>query len=428
MMKFPTEVDVLVVGGSLVGLTLVNALKGSRLRVALIDSQPVPPVSAGLTAPFDKTQTKAPDSFTLNSGVSPRVSAINLASENLLKRLDAWPEASTQRQAYTGMRVWDSRGTAAIEFDATMTPSDHLGTLVENVALTQALYQQALSDQTEGSQKEACHTEHKHADISLGYGLGLDTLTVVDDGYLAVLTDGTSVRTRLLVGADGGASAVRQLTDLKITEWSYAQQAMVTTIETELDHEGIARQCFTPVGPLALLPLSNPRWCSIVWSSDEASALMALDDEQICRRLTIASESVLGAVLAVDRRQVFPLQQRHALRYVKPGLALIGDAAHTIHPLAGQGANLGLADAQALARELQQCRFDGGSPGDISRLRRYQRSRQPANVLMTAVMEGFKRLFDSSDPGVNWLRNMGMSMLSKQGTFKAMVARLASGV
>jgi 2-octaprenylphenol hydroxylase len=315
------------------------------------------------------------------------------------------------------MRVWDSRGTASIEFDAAMTSFDHLGTLVENAALTRALYQQALAGKT----------AQQHAEISLGFGLGLDSLDVVDDGYLAVLTDGTKVQTRLLVGADGGASAVRQLTNLKITEWSYAQQAMVTTIKTEHDHQGIARQCFTPIGPLALLPLANPHWCSLVWSSDEASALMALDDEQMCRRLTLASEAVLGEVLAVDRRQVYPLQQRHALRYVKPGLALIGDAAHTIHPLAGQGANLGLADAQALARELQQCRFDGGSPGDINRLRRYQRSRQPANLLMTAVMEGFKRLFNSSDPGVNWLRNMGMSMLNKQGTFKAMVARLASG-
>lgn len=407
MIEFPTEVDVLVVGGGLVGLTLVNALKGSRLSVAVIDSQPAPQGPTKSAEPAESDGAGG-NSFFLNSGVSPRVSAINLASENLLKRLGAWPAVLEHRQAYTGMRVWDSRGTASIEFDAAMTTSDHLGTLVENAALTHSLYQQA--------------------EINAGYGLGLEAVEVLEDGYLAVLTDGTKVRTRLLVGADGGASLVRQLTNLKVTEWSYAQQALVTTIETEHAHQGIARQCFTPIGALALLPLANPRWCSVVWSTDEAPELLALDDEQMCRRLTLASEAVLGDVLAVDRRQAYPLQQRHALRYVKPGLALIGDAAHTIHPLAGQGANLGLADAQALAKELQQCRFDGGSPGDIDRLRRYQRSRQPANLLMTAVMEGFKRLFNSSDPGVNWLRNMGMSMLNKQGTFKAMVARLASGV
>jgi 2-octaprenylphenol hydroxylase len=421
MMKLPAGVDVLVVGGGLVGLTLVNALKGSRLSVALIDSQPAPqgPEPATLLEPAEQAEASGAAGFTLNSGVSPRVSAINLASENLLKRLGAWPAASAQLQPYTGMRVWDSRGTASIEFDTSMTPSDHLGTLVENAALTHALYQQALDSQTE--QPPA------HGEITLGYGLGLDTLEATDDGYRATLTDGNKVRARLLVGADGGTSVVRQLTNLKITEWSYEQQALVTTIETEADHQGVARQCFTPIGPLALLPLANPRWCSVVWSSDEAEALVALDDEQMCRRLTLASEAVLGDVLAVDRRQVYPLHQRQALRYVKPGLALIGDAAHTIHPLAGQGANLGLADAQALAKELQQCRFDGGSPGDIDRLRRYQRTRQPANVLMTAVMEGFKRMFTSSDPGINWLRNMGMSMLNKQSTLKAMVARLASG-
>jgi len=372
MMKLPTEVDVLVVGGGLVGLTLVNALKGSRLSVALIDSQPVPREPATLLEPVGQAEASVATGFTLNSGVSPRVSAINLTSEKLLKRLGAWPAASAQLQPYTGMRVWDSRGTASIEFDTSMTPSDHLGTLVENAALTHALYQQALDPQTE--QPPA------HGEITLGYGLGLDTLEATDDGYRATLVDGTKIQARLLVGADGGASVVRQLTNLKTTEWSYEQQALVTTIETEADHQDVARQCFTPIGPLALLPLANPRWCSIVWSS-----------------------------------------------YVKPGLALIGDAAHTIHPLAGQGANLGLADAQALAKELQQCRFDGGSPGDIDRLRRYQRTRQPANVLMTAVMEGFKRLFNSGDPGINWLRNMGMAMLNKQGTFKAMVARLASG-
>ena len=424
MMTLPTEVDVLVVGGGLVGLTLVNALKGSRLSVALIDSQPAPREPA--TSPEAAEQAKASvvAGFTLNSGVSPRVSAINLASENLLKRLGAWPAASAQLQPYTGMRVWDSRGTASIEFDATMTPSDHLGTLVENAALTHALYQQALHKQALDPQTKQ---PPAHGEITLGYGLGLDTLEATDDGYRATLADGTKIQARLLVGADGGASVVRQLTNLKTTEWSYEQQALVTTVETAADHQGVARQCFTPIGPLALLPLANPRWCSIVWSSDEAEALMALDDEQMCRRLTRASEAVLGDVLAVDRRQVYPLHQRHALRYVKPGLALIGDAAHTIHPLAGQGANLGLADAQALAKELQQCRFDGGSPGDVDRLRRYQRTRQPSNLLMTAVMEGFKRLFNSSDPGINWLRNMGMSMLNKQGTFKAMVARLASG-
>jgi 2-octaprenylphenol hydroxylase len=417
MMKLPKKVDVLVVGGGLVGLTLVNALKGSRLSVTLIDSQPAPLGPVTLLEPVEQAEASVFAGFTLNSGVSPRVSAINLASENLLKRLGAWPAASEQLQPYTGMRVWDSRGTASIEFDTSMIPSDHLGTLVENAALTHALYQRALDSQV----------EQPPGEVTLGYGLGLDTLEATDDGYRATLADGTKIWARLLVGADGGASVVRQLTGLKTTEWSYEQQALVTTIETEADHQGVARQCFTPIGPLALLPLANSRWCSIVWSSDEAESLMALNDEQMCRRLTRASEAVLGDVLAVDRRQVYPLHQRHALRYVKPGLALIGDAAHTIHPLAGQGANLGLADAQALAKELQQCRFDGGSPGDIDRLSRYQRTRRPANVLMTAVMEGFKRVFTSSDPGINWLRNMGMSMLNKQGTLKAMVARLASG-
>jgi 2-octaprenylphenol hydroxylase len=155
--------------------------------------------------------------------------------------------------------------------------------------------------------------------------------------------------------------------------------------------------------------------------------LLALDDDQLCQRLTQGSESVLGDVLAVDRRFSFPLRQRHALRYIQSGLALIGDAAHTIHPLAGQGANLGFADAQALAMVLQQCRFNGLQPGDMALLRSYEQTRRPANLLMAAVMEAIKRMFDSGDPGVNWLRNLGLSLLDQQSTLKGMVAKLAAG-
>ena len=398
-----TEVDVLIVGGGLAGLTLANALRGSRLAVLVIDSQPIPqPVV---------TAVAECQGYALASGRSPRVSAINLASEALLQRLGAWPADPGSSCAFTGMRVWDGRGTAAIEFSSDLTATDHLGSIVENQVLTASLYQQALT--LEATQ--------------LRFDSSLASVVADGTGYRVQLQDGSEIRCQLLVGADGGASQVRELAQIKTLEWSYQQEALVTTIKTELPHQGIARQCFTAKGPLAFLPLPNPQLCSVVWSAASTEALLALDDQALCQLLARASESVLGKVAGVDRRFSFPLRQRHALRYVKGGLALIGDAAHTIHPLAGQGANLGFADAHALALVLQQCRFDETSPGDLAVLQRYEGSRRAANLLMTATMEGLKRIFDSGDPTVSWVRNFGMAMMDSRGTLKAMVARLAAG-
>ncbi len=397
------SIDVLIVGGGLVGLTLVNALRGSRLSVRLIDSQSSPQLSA-------RTESSR-QGHNLVAGASPRVSAINLASEALLKRLGAWPGAAAQQCAYTQMSVWDGRGTASIQFEADLAVANHLGTIIENDQLTQALFDRGLSVD----------------EAQIDYDSAVETIERTDVGYRVTLLSGESISCKLLVGADGGASTVRELTHIKTLEWSYQQSALVTTIETQAPHQGVARQCFTPVGALAFLPLANPRHCSVVWSTATTEELLALDDDQLCQRLTQGSESVLGDVLAVDRRFSFPLRQRHALRYIQSGLALIGDAAHTIHPLAGQGANLGFADAQALAMVLQQCRFNGLQPGDMALLRSYEQTRRPANLLMAAVMEAIKRMFDSGDPGVNWLRNLGLSLLDQQSTLKGMVAKLAAG-
>ena len=396
-------IDVLIVGGGLVGLTLVNALRGSRLSVRLIDGQSPPQLSARAAGSCQ--------GHALVAGVSPRVSAINLASEALLKRIGAWPAPAAQQCAYNQMSVWDSCGTASIQFDADLAVADHLGTIIENDQLTQALFDRGLSVD----------------EAQIDYDHGVEAIERIDGGYRVSLVGGESISCKLLVGADGGASTVRALTQVKTLEWSYQQAALVTTIETQAPHQGVARQCFTSVGALAFLPLANPRHCSVVWSTATTAELLALDDRQLCQRLTQSSEAVLGEVLAVDQRFSFPLRQRHALRYIQPGLALIGDAAHTIHPLAGQGANLGFADAQALAMVLQQCRFNGLQPGDMTLLRSYEQARHPTNLLMAAVMEGIKRVFDTDDPGVNWLRNLGLSLLNQQSTLKGMVAKLAAG-
>ena len=201
----------------------------------------------------------------------------------------------------------------------------------------------------------------------------------------------------------------------------------MTTVELDQPHDNIARQWFTASGPLALLPLNQPNYCSVVWSSTEPDQILALDAQAFCDQLTRITGKQTQAVLACDKRFSFPLTQRHAVQYTRDGLALIGDAAHTIHPLAGQGVNLGFADAQTLAQTLHQCRLEGQNPGDLKVLKRYENRRKPENMLMAAVMEGFKRLFGSDDPGVRWLRNSGLRLVNGARPLKTMAAKLAAG-
>ncbi|MCB1645275.1 MAG: UbiH/UbiF/VisC/COQ6 family ubiquinone biosynthesis hydroxylase [Pseudomonadales bacterium] len=399
-----TETDILVVGGGMVGLCFANGLQGSGLDVTVVDGMPSP-VAADAGGGSAPVRT----GYALQSGVEPRVSSVNLASELLLRRAGGWPEAV--QAPVEGMQVWDGRGTAEITFDGALIGEAHLGTIVENQAIVAALHDTAV----------------KRAEATLLFGTRVTAVEPDPVGYRVLLDSGEAISCRLLVGADGAQSRIRELMNIRTIEWSYQQQAMVTTIETALPHGNIARQCFTDQGPLAFLPLRHPNLSSIVWSTNVTESLMALDDEALCQRLTAASEEVLGAVLGCDRRFSFPLRQRHATRYVGDHLVLIGDAAHTIHPLAGQGANLGFADARALCAALQRCRIEGLTPDDALLLKGYQHERRPENLLMTGVMEGFKRLFDTSDPGVNWLRNTGMNLVAGSRPLKTMIARLATG-
>ena len=397
------QVDVLIVGGGLVGLSLASALKPARLSVAVLDAHPAPqPVSA---SPPEH------EGHQLTSGFEPRVSSINPASKAFLARVSGWPEES-RVCAFTSMSVWDARGTARIEFDAGMIGETALGYIVENRHLLSALSASVIA-----------------ADTDARFDSEIVSIERVSEGYKVTLAGGDTMACRLLVGADGGNSLVRKSCGIRSLQWSYGQDALVTTVLTQLPHEATARQCFTAIGPLALLPLATPgeTLCSIVWSTDKTDELLSLDDETLCRRLTEASEGVLGEVVAVDKRYAFPLKQQHAVSYVAPQLALIGDAAHVIHPLAGQGVNLGFADAHALSVALGECRFSGRSPGDPDVLRQYQRARRPFNLAMSSAMEGFRRLYGIDGPAINWARNTGMKFMNNSQVLKSMVMKVASG-
>ena len=395
-----TRADLLIVGAGMVGSALALALEDSGLDIVLIDGGHLSLGAFEARAPFE-----------------PRVSALSAASQRMLERLGAWDGMLARRVSpYAEMRVWDGSGTAEIHFSAATVHAQVLGHIVENRVIQDALLERL-----------------KDSGINLLADARLELMRRSGDDWLLTLADGRTVRSPLVVAADGAHSAVRRLTGCETREWDYLHHAIVTSVRCAQPHRRTAWQRFTDEGPLAFLPLQREGaqdWCSIVWSvtPDEAKRLMALSDELFCQALERAFESRLGPILEADPRLCVPLRQRHAKRYVEQGLALIGDAAHTIHPLAGQGVNLGFLDAAVLAEELRNARLRGEQLADIRVLSRYERRRMPHNLALMAAMEGFERLFQDDRLPVRWLRNSGLKWMDRLPDAKAMFVRQALGL
>ncbi|MGR1219699.1 2-octaprenyl-3-methyl-6-methoxy-1,4-benzoquinol hydroxylase [Metapseudomonas otitidis] len=394
------QADLIIVGAGMVGSALALALKDSGLDILLIDGSPLS------VKPFDA-----------EAAFEPRVSALSAASQRILDRLGAWPGVVARRASpYGEMQVWDGTGTGAIHFSAASVHADVLGHIVENRVVQDALL-------------EPLHD----SGIGLMPNARLEHLRHSGDDWLLTLVDGRQLRAPLVIAADGANSAVRRLAGCATREWDYLHHAIVTSVRCEQPHRRTAWQRFTDDGPLAFLPLDrqgDEHWCSIVWSvtPEEAERLMALDDEAFCSVLGEAFEHRLGRVEHSDPRLCIPLRQRHAKRYVEPGLALIGDAAHTIHPLAGQGVNLGFLDAAVLAEVLLHAHARGERLADEKVLSRFERRRMPYNLGMMAAMEGFERLFQADPLPLRWLRNAGLRWVNQQPEAKALFVRQALGL
>ena len=400
----PRQFDVVIVGAGIAGSALAVALSGAGLSIALIEAQ-------ALHSP----------QLSLACGVhdfDPRVSALTPRSRNFLEKLGAWEAIAAYRYCpYRHMTVWDAQGTGQIEFDHTEVNVSELGHIVENRAIVGALLKRLSA-----------------ADITLLSPAVLHSCTRMDSSRIQVeLAGGDTLDANLLVAADGAVSRVRELMGFRSREWDYGHRAIVASVEVARAHEATAWQRFLPSGPLALLPLPGAdghHYCSIVWSVQEhlVDALLALGDEAFCQALEKASESRLGAVLASSRRIAYPLRQRHAVDYVQPGVALVADAAHTIHPLAGQGINLGLQDVAVLAEEILAGHASGVGVGSLALLRRYQRRRKGENLMMMTAMDGFKRLFEQQSLPLRWLRNAGMRKVDKLLPLKQELIRRAMGL
>ena len=392
--------DLIIVGAGMVGSALALALQHSGLQILLLDGGPLS------VKPFDQS-----------AAFEPRVSALSAASQRILERLGAWDGIVARRTSpYGEMQVWDGSGTGQVHFSAASVHAEVLGHIVENRVvqdgLLDALYE---------------------ADLGLLPGARLEQLRRSGDDWLLTLTDGRELRAPLVIAADGANSAVRRLAGCATREWDYLHHAIVTSVRCSKPHQQTAWQRFTDDGPLAFLPLAGPageHWCSIVWSvtPTEAERLMALDDAGFRRALGFAFEHRLGEVLQADPRLCIPLRQRHAKRYVEDGLALIGDAAHSIHPLAGQGVNLGFLDVAVLAEVLLHAMQRGERLSDVKVLSRYERRRMPHNLAMMAAMEGFERLFQADPLPVRWLRNSGLNWVDDLPEAKALFVRQALGL
>ena len=384
--------DVIVAGGGLVGSTLALALGVQGLRVAVVERSGAP--------------TAAPGPMW-----GPRVSAFTVASERILRGLGVWPVLPAERiGAMREMHVWERTGE--VHFDSAAIGEPCLGHIIENAVVQWGVEQRL----------DALANVEWHRGEALA---GL----VVGDGEAEIVLGGRRLRASLVVGADGAHSRVRELAEIEVAQGDYRQEAVVAEVRTAVPHRETAWQRFLPTGPLAFLPLANGA-SSIVWSTtpEHAAELCGLDDDAFALEVADAFEWRLGAVTAPGARASFPLRHLHARAYVRDRVALAGDAAHIVHPLAGQGVNLGLLDAATLAEVVGRARGLGRDIGSRSALRRYERWRRGHNALMQAVLGGFRHLFSSPWPGVRWLRETGFSLTDRIPPLKAGFMRFASGL
>ena len=395
--------DVVIVGGGLVGGLTALLLAQGGVQATVLDAAPV----------LDQEKTLAV--------MNPRVLALSQATIHLLKTVDVWDDLARQ-MPYSGMQVWNKNGYGEINFGhaSEQQPQSYqaLGSMVEpsvlNVAIQQKMLQQLKDYRT---QVQVIRIEQ------------------IPQGWSIQLADGTTLKTKLLIGADGANSFVREQAYIDLDVLDYKQAAISCAIKTTQPNQYVARQIFLPTGPLAYLPMAsldpqeNGYWQSIVWTlpDDYADEYSALSDQAFMQLLTQESLQMLGEVVAVRSRAQFPLKARAAQRYIKSGLALIGDAAHVIHPLAGQGVNIGCLDAAVLCDVLLHD-LKRGVWANQQTLLRYEHQRKGQNDAMMHSMSAIGWLESSELFPFVWARNFGLKQVEQFDWFKDRFMRQANGL
>lgn len=393
--------DITIVGAGIVGLTA--ALKLQLISPA--DSIGLQVIDGGIRPTFDA-----------DGDVGLRVSAISAGSANLFAEMGVWEEIRQTRACpYREMCVWDADGLVdgpeTLRFAAAEFALPQLGYIVENSLLQHALL--AALDEF---------------GVNVRFETPVRRLVRTASRYLLETGEG-DISADLFVGADGASSVLRREAGIAVSGWRYPQSAVVTHLTPAIAHSNIAWQRFLRTGPIALLPLEDGR-VSLVWSTnpEQAQEAMTLDDDALAALLTDATDGVLGNLEPAGPRGTFPLQAQHAEGYTQPGLALIGDAAHSVHPLAGQGANLGIADAVELAKVVAAALGQDENPGDMPVLRRFERARKGANQTMLHFVDTLNRLFALDSAPLSRARRTGMRLFNKSGPLRRKAVEVALGI
>ena len=398
---------ILVIGGGMVGACVAALVASNRhfadLRIAVLEANPpsLPP----------------PDAV---DDIDLRVSAVSRASERILSEIGAWQLIPRQHVcAYDDMSVWDAegkpRGPGSIHFSASESGEPNLGYIVENRRVLWSIYD--------------CAAFRNRVTLLRGELSGLE---FEDDRATAILSDGRRIDAALIVGSDGSGSLSRKLAGIQTRGWEYDQRAFVTHVRTEHPHARTAWQRFLPNGPIAFLPLADGR-SSIVWTTtpEHAERLVSDAPEQVAKELALAIDGTLGNVELAGPRGQFPLRLTHARDYCRERFVLVGDAAHAIHPLAGQGVNLGFLDSAALLEVLAE-ELNGGLPaaaiGERRVLRRYERWRKSENAMALGLVDGLNKLFGSRADTLGWARRTGLSVLDGSMLAKRFLMGRALGI
>lgn len=388
------DAEVLIVGGGPAGATLAGLLGSKGIECIVIDAAARPP---------------------LTDSADPRTLAVTLASAHILGGFGLWERLPAGRLGhFRRMLVWDANGKGRIGFDC-----DELGQSTLGYVIEQSVLQKGLDEVMDFFPSVTVYRNET-----------VQALEWETDGIRVIPENGRPLRARLVVAADGFNSGIRDLAGIDYYIHDYNQTAVACVVTTESAHEDVARQRFLTHGPLAFLPMAAKNRCAVIWSTlpGRAQELARMEAAEFNVELQEAFEGTLGQILDSGPRAMFPLKRARAARYCKDRLALIGDAAHSIHPLAGQGANLGLLDAASLAQTLLQAGYKQKDIGNRSILRKYERWRKGENELMMTVMDGFKYLFEKQTEPLPLVRNTGMKLVDGAGPVKHWIMRRAMGL
>ncbi len=403
--------DLIILGGGIIGFTAAILAENAGFSVALVEANK--PVLDWKSEEYDL-----------------RVSAITVASEKIFQSMGVWDKMVDERVTpFQKMEVWDALGFGEINFDAKEVSSIHLGHIIENRVIIKALWQKA-------STLENIHFFMNEKSDALWQDKEKVNLKLISEKIL---------QAQLIIGSDGARSWLREYLNLECQQWDYEQTALTATVTTEFNHQNTARQRFLPEGPLAFLPLKDENTCSIVWtnSPEKSMQLFNLDDKHFCEAASQALDYRLGKVQAVVDRKHFPLKMIRAKQVVAERVALIGDAAHVIHPLAGQGLNMGILGAACLIKILKEAKnktsqkqpFDAYGTelnnqdlGSLALLRAYERARKGHTLMMIGLMEFFKQLFSTQSSSLITIRSLGLNWVNQFSPLKKEIMKQAMGL